>query len=94
MVIFFLVIFAFVPIILLIATIYFRVEKYPIAPALACFALFCIFVVLWIFSFIVYRENSKPATMYERKVQDVLRAERELQKFLIDHPELKEEVSE
>jgi hypothetical protein len=89
--IFFLVILAFVSIILLIAVIYFRIEN-SIAPALTCFALFCIFVVLWIFSLIDYRENSKPATMYERKVQDVLRAERELQKFLIDHPEFKEEA--
>ena len=78
--IFFLVILAFAPIILLTATIYFLVGKYPISLILTCALFFCAFLLLWIYSFIDYRENSKPATMYERKVRDVQKAERELQK--------------
>lgn len=35
-------------------------------------------------------EHKKPEQTYEQKVKDMQKAERELQKFLIDHPEFKE----
>ena len=88
--IFFLVLFAFVPLIMLVAVIYFIVEKYPIISTISCFILFCIFVFLWITCFNDYRKNNNLANVYTQKVQDVQKANRELQKFLIDHPEFKE----
>jgi hypothetical protein len=91
--IFFLAIYAFIPVIVLIAIIRCIVEKYPTSVISVLLSIFCIFVGLWILIFIAYSNESKPANVYEQKVQAIQKAERELQKFLIDHPEFKE-VSE
>lgn len=91
--IFILVLLAFIPTIFLVTIIYLIEEKYPIPSISVCVGFFCIFVGLWILIFISYHKNNKPSTVYEQKIQAIQKAERELQKFLIDHPEFKE-VSE
>jgi hypothetical protein len=76
--IFFIVLLAFIPVIFLIAIIRLIVEKYPINSILVCVSFFCIFVALWILVFIAYSNESKPANVYEQKVQAIQKAEREL----------------
>jgi len=77
-------------VIFLLVFIYLLVEKYSIGPILSCALFFCAFVLVWVYSFVSYRGNIKPETIYEQKAQAAQKAERELQKFLIDHPEFKE----
>lgn len=88
--IFFLVLLAFIPVIFLATIIYIVAEKYSISTISVCVSFFFIFVGLWIFSFISYRKDNNPTNIYEQKIRDIQKAERELQKFLIDHPEFKE----
>ena len=59
--------------------------------ALLCLWL-CIFSAAdFMFAYANYTSESGIRNRYKEKVNNIKKAERELQKFLIDHPEFKEE---
>ena len=49
------------------------------------------FLSMSAFMVAISERNSKPENKYERLLNDLDRAEKNLQKFYIDHPEFKEE---
>ncbi len=88
--IFVLVLIGLIAVCLLGVLIYLVAEKYPSGPIFSCALFICAFVLAWIYGLDAYRRDNKPEFVYEQKVQAMQKAERELQNFLIDHPEFKE----